>query len=189
MDNRDEFFSELFDEDSVQQKAIKAARQLEFEERVIKCAFTAGGYKPPSWGRLANMCRDATNEIKLNFMWFNTEFPRFPGVLCGSRVPYLHELLIKDVFSLGQPVERKNKLLRRLMRVFEKHEIDATNKFVFAFTITKTLLVAHNLTQLEPPETETSVEIHYRLMNRSFIIEPAKVVFARIGADWARDLA
>lgn len=181
MDQRDDFFSELFDDNSAQQKALRAASQLAFEERVIKRAFTDGGKKPTSWGRLANLCRSATNEVKLNFMWFNAEFRRFPATLCGRRVPYLHELTFNDLLRPNE----KNRLVRAISKALGKQEIDETQKFIFAFPVTKTLFTAHNLEHLPPPAF--SAELRFHIQGRPLIIESAKTAFARIGSDWVAD--
>jgi len=180
-DAREDFFDKVFGDQ--QQAAINVVRQLAFEERVIKRVFTDCGQKPAGWGRLANLCRAATGEVKLNFAWFNSEFSRFPGVLCGKRIPYMHKIALLDLFKL----KNKNRLVRAISKELNTQEINEARPFVFAFTIVKTLFVAHNLDLAPHPEVEFSAEVRFHTFARPLIVEPAKIAFAKIGAEWCTE--
>jgi hypothetical protein len=138
--DRDDFFQNIFDENSQGAEAIRAQRQLSYEERVIKRVFKECGIAVRGWGRYVNECRDMTGHPTLNFFWFNSVF-RFPE-LCGQRIPRLHELTFADIFKPGS----KNRLVRAVAKNLAKNEINSTRPFVFVFPVVRSSFCAHNLT-------------------------------------------
>lgn len=183
--DRDEFFGGLFDEKGDYETEIRAVRQLAFEERVIKRVFTGCGYKPGSWGRLANQCRAVTGENKLNFNWFNSEYRSFPGHLCGKRIPYLHQLNVLDLFKMNQ----HNRIVKTLLRALNKLDI-ADNpldaRFLFAFPIKRTLFCAHNISKYLNVEDDNQLlaSLQFQIDKRELTIAPAKTVFMGLGTAW-----
>lgn len=182
--DRDQFFGELFNEKGANADAIREQRQLSFEERVIKRVFTECGAKQTSWGRLVNECRNATGHQHLNFNWFNSTYRQFPGVLCGKRIPRLHELTTLDIFK--NPGKVKNRLAAAVANNLHKQDVDPEQPFVFLFPVTRTMFCAHNI----DTETGEYPRIQWRatfrpMNNLVLLVEPTISLFRTIGADWA----
>jgi hypothetical protein len=174
----DQFFGQLFDDESDKVQAIREQRQLAFEERVIKRAFAESGIKINSWGRLVNECRAATAQPKLNFTWFNSQF-RFPVPLCGKRISRLHELTLAD---LMRPAD-KNRLYKAVMKNVAKLDIDLSAGFAFVFPVTRKMFCAHT-TQREPvPGPRWTIVGEHSILT----IEPTTTFFQSIGPGWFMD--
>jgi hypothetical protein len=187
--SRDEFFDNLFNEATPAAEDLKAIRQLAYEERVIKRVFTECGAKPQyGWGAMAKACRAATDEVKLNFRWFNSAYGTFPGKLIGGRIPYLHKLTIVDLFK---PVE-KNRLVKAVSKQLVKHDIDpGVTGYVFVFPIIKTAFCAHSLLGAGQDFVGdgSRVQLWFRLhgVKRPMFIEPLKTLCQTIGDNWSSD--
>jgi hypothetical protein len=177
MMDRDAFFSNLFNEDGDAIEAIRFQRQLSFEERTVKRAFTECGIKIKSWGMLVNQCKNETGLHKLNFNWFNSSY-RFPARLCGRRIPKLHELTIHDLFK-----PKKNRLVHAVVKNLAKQEVDPDEKFVFVFPVTRKMFCAHNLT----PDRSTGIDTiswQFKTDDWQLTVEPTVSFFGNLGADW-----
>ena len=175
--NRDQFFGDIFNENV---EAVRAQRQLGFEERTIKRVFKECGANRVSWGRLVNECRDMTGQHNLNFNWFHTAYPEFPGTLCGKRIPKLHELTLADM--LKHPSSGKNRLFQAIVKTLHRQEIDTSRGFVFVFPIVRTMFCAHNIDTPgdEHPRVQWRAEID-RVVLR---IEPTVSFFRTVGPAW-----
>lgn len=179
--DRDQFFSNLFDENSEQAAASREQKQLSFEERVIKRVFRECGIKINSWGRFANDCRDVTGQLGLNFRWFNSSF-KFPATLCGKRIytgrsgTKLYELTIRDLLK---PPE-KNRVLKIVSRILHDQGISDDDFFVFVFPVVGTMFCAHNLSVEGTPGTRLS----FQLPNDLIYIEATATLFSAVGAEW-----
>ena len=174
----DQFFSRLFDDDSDKAQAIREQRQLSFEERIIKRAFTESGIKIGSWGKLVNECRHITGQPKLNFKWFNSEF-RFPVPLCGRRIPKLHELTLPDLLRPA----KQNRLFKAVITALRKLDLDTTRGFAFMFPVTRKMFCAHT-TQLEPvPGPRWTITGEKNILT----IEPTATFFQSVGPTWFTD--
>jgi hypothetical protein len=172
------FFGRLQNEDSVQDELRRQQRQLAYEERIIKRVFSECGIKLNGWGRLANECRKQTAQDKLNFGWFNQAFSRFPGRLCGRRIPKLHELNFQDLFK----PTKDNRLLKAVAKALAKDEVASKNKrFVFVFPVVRTFFCAYNLDLEVAGPTLGLREDDGRLI---MAVSPTSSLFATIGADW-----
>lgn len=171
--DRDNFFENLRDDKGEHVEALRAQRQLAYEERVIKRVFSECGIKINGWGRYANRCREATGQDRLNFEWFNQAFRGFPGVLGGKRIPGLHELTLLDLFK---PAE-KNRLVRAVKRGL--NDVCDSN-FVFVFPVTRTTFVAHDR---EPSSTDDRI-VWSAFADPPLFVEPSKHFFKAIGTEW-----
>lgn len=181
--DRDQFFGELFNENSANVDAIRAQRQLAFEERVIKRVFTECGAKRTSWGGLVRACRDITGHQHLNFTWFNSEYRAFPGHLCGKRIPRLHELTMLDIFK--NPAKVKNRLAAAILNNLHKQEVDPARPFVFVFPVTRTMFCAHNIDTADGDYPRMQWRATFRPMNNvQLMIEPTISFFRTVGAEW-----
>lgn len=186
---RDEFFKNLFSDNTPEADALRAQRQLAYEERIIKRVLTECGAAPGSWGALVNQCRRESHEDKLNFRWFNSAYPRFPGYLCGKRIPYMHQLTMVDLFK---PVG-KSKIVRAISRALAALSVDpAETSYVLVFPVIKTQFCAHTIARvaLEPIYDENRFQfcIQPPAGNRGIrplFIEPLKTFCAAIGNQWA----
>lgn len=185
-DPRDNFFSELFNQDSQGAEAIRFQRQLAFEERIIKRVFKECGIKISGWGKMANECRDMTGHNKLNFSWFNSEFSRFPGVLCGRRIPRLHELTMADLFKI--PKDGKNRLLAAVAKNLHRLEINTERRFIMCFPVVRTMLCAHNHITDDTgiPRVQWICSFPPTVKNM-FTVEHTSTLFNAIGSDWYYD--
>ena len=184
MDQRDQFFGELFNQNSESAEAIRFQRQLAFEERIIKRVFKECGIKISGWGKFANECRDMTGHDKLNFSWFNSEFPRFPGALHGRRIPRLHELTMADLFKL--PKNGKNRLGAAVAKNLHRLEVNPEHRFVMCFPVVRTMLCAHNHSADDGPDEP---RIQWRCSfppskKNFFTVEHTATFFSAIGSDW-----
>lgn len=173
--DRDQFFNNLFDESGDAAEAIRAQRQLAFEERIVKRAFTECGIKINSWGRLVNECRAETGAHKLNFQWFNSS-TRFPVRLAGRRIPKLHELTLAEMFK---PLE-KNRLFKAIVKNLHKQDIDATKGFAFVFPVTRTMYCAHNVVGAQSVGPRWTMFLEKAILT----VEPTSSFFRTIGAEW-----
>lgn len=143
-DPRDALAKDIFGED--ESGPTRQMRQYAYEERVIKRVFAESGVTPRGgWGYFVNQSREMIGVPKLSFQWFNQVFS-FPGVLCGSRIGYMHELTLPDMIKPPQ----RNKMLKRIAKQLYKKDIDSRQKFVFCFPIVRTLFCAHNLRSQAP---------------------------------------
>lgn len=171
--DRDNFFENLRDDKGAHDEAIRAQRQLSYEERCIKRVFSECGIKINGWGRYANRCRESTGHDRLNFQWFNQAFRGFPGRLSGRRIPYLHDLTLLDLF---RPLD-KNRLVKLVKRKIPDY---AAKNFVFMFPVTRTMFVAHDR---EPDSTDNRI-VWSAYAKPPLFIEPSKNFFTAIGNDW-----
>ena len=185
--SRDEFFQNIFGENTPSAEIIRAQRQLAYEERIIKRILTESGAAPASWGALVNQCRRESQEDKLNFRWFNENYRGFPGRLCGKRIPFLHQITLPDLFK---PVG-KNRLVKAIGRVLGVAEIDPhKTPFVLVFPIIKTQFCAYNSVRIGqeyvPEIQRTQFAFYPEIMgNRPLFIEPLKTFCRAIGNQWA----
>lgn len=188
MDHRDQFFGNLFNESGAGAEEIRIQRQLSFEERIIKRVFNECGAKRAMWGRLVNQCREMTGHHKLNFNWFNATYRQFPGILCGKRIPRLHELTIVDLFK--NP-DKSNRLAKAIAKNLQRVEIDCARNFIFVFPIVRTMFCAHNL-ELERGPDMSCVQWRVDLRREGnvpaaatrLIVEPTTTLFRAIGTEW-----
>jgi hypothetical protein len=177
--DRENFFDNLRNDSGEHDEALRAQRQLAYEERIIKRVFTECGVKISGWGFYANQCRRETGQDKLNFDWFNRAFPHFAGWLCGRRIPGLHELTLLDLFK---PPE-KNRLLSAVRKNLARCNVDvgADGPFAFVFPVTRTFFVAHSCAPREKSAERVLLSIGDNVW-----VEPTKTFCASIGADWFR---
>ena len=176
--DRDQFFNNIFDESGDAAEAIRAQRQLAFEERIVKRAFNESGVKVPSWGKLVKECQYETGLPKLNFQWFNRS-TRFPVRLCGRRTPGLHELTIADMFK---PAD-KNRLFKAVVKNLQRQEIDAEQGFVFVFPVTRTMYCAHNVVGAQSVGPRWTMTLEQAILT----VEPTSSFFKSIGPGWFLD--
>lgn len=181
--DRDSFFKGIQDEANPAADDIKRLRQMAYEERIIKRIITECGVGTANWGRLANLCRAATDEKKLHFAWFNAQYgATFPGLLAGKRIPYVHDITLPELFK---PLA-KNKLIRRLSAPFAAANIDPfKDRYLFVFPVIKTQFCVHTL-NLDQSEQEQSIKLQIALSGarRVITIEPLKNACAAIGPEW-----
>jgi len=180
--DRDQFFGNLFNENSENADAIRVQRQLAFEERTIKRVFTECGAKRAAWGRLANECRDMTGQNNLNFRWFNAVYREFPAVLCGKRIPRLHELTFSDIFK--NTARGKNRLCSAVLKSLERLEVNPEHGFVFVFPVVRTMFCAHTL-MTDNVKDQTRIQWSWQLGRTMLIVEPTVSLFGSIGPEWA----
>ena len=183
--SRDDFFDNLFNETTPAAEDIKALRQLAYEERVIKRVFTECGVRMAGWGRLANDCRDKTEQHKLNFSWFNATYNAFPAILIGRRVPYMHKIVLPDLFKPAP----KNRLVKAIAKELARNEIDiAKDRYVFVFPIVKTAFCAHSLSRFGEERPADGFRSQFVLRpsgdTRLLIVEPLKTLCNAIGSEW-----
>ena len=184
--DRDEFFQNIFGENTPSAEIIRAQRQLAYEERIIKRILTGCDAAPGSWGMLVNQCRRESHSDKLNFEWFNTHYTKFPGKLCGKRIPFLHQITLPDLF---RPVV-KNKLVKAIGRVLGLNEINPhSQNFVCVFPIVKTQFCAYNSWRIGQEvindTARTQIVLSPELRNnRPLIIEPLATYCKAVGNDW-----
>jgi hypothetical protein len=185
--SREDFFEQLFNEATPAADELKRLRQLAYEERVIKRVITDCGVNISSWGRLANLCRTATDEKKLNFNWFNEEYGNcFPGKLFGKRIPHVHSIKLPELFK---PV-KQNKLLRKLAAALAIAEIDPVkDAYLFVFPLIKTPYCLHTFRDpgYENPDAEDArfqLLVRIGAEKRPLFIEPLKTACKAIGSDW-----
>lgn len=182
-DPRDQFFGDLFNENSQGAEAIREQRQLAFEERIIKRVFRECGIKISGWGKLVNECREITGQDKLNFNWFNSEFGHFPGLLYGRRIPRLHELTIADLFKL--PKNGKNRLCAAVIKNLQRLEVNTERRFIMCFPVVRTMLCAHNHSPEEPDIPRIQWHCSFPpTVTSGFTVEHTSTLFAAIGPDW-----
>lgn len=179
---RDQFFSNLFNENSEQAQFSREQNQLAFEERIIKRLFSECGVKVRSWGMFVNQCREITGRQNLNFVWFNSSFA-FPAFLCGRRfygkqAKRLKEASLKDL--LAPPA--KNNLLRMLTREVEKQEFSSQASFAFTFPVVQTMFCIHNMHDLEDDGTRTL--LRFRTGADILCLESTRSFFRSVGGSW-----
>lgn len=174
--DRDQFFNNLFDENSANAESAREQRQLAYEERTIKRLFTECGIKINGWGRFVNECRDITGQQNLNFQWFNSAF-NFPVRLCGRRIPKLHELVIADLFK---PLP-SNRLCKAVIKNLHRQDVDETRPFVFVFPIVRKMYCAHNVeTVCHDPGVRWTLRTETSLL----AVEPTTSFFGSVGSEW-----
>jgi len=193
--DRDQFFNNLFDENSRAQ-TDGFQRQLSYESRIVRRVFNECGVKPRSWGRLVNLCRDATGTHEMSCAWFNSAFPQFPATLCGKRIGYcgyrrddagnkaslsLYQLTISDLLST-----KNNILMRTLSKALHGFAVSLDRPFVFVFPVVRKFFVAHNMDLPVRPATDVPcVRWTFGAPEGGVIhVEPSAAFFGGIGGDW-----
>jgi hypothetical protein len=179
--DRDQFFGNLFDENSENAEAVRLQRQLAFEERIIKRVFNECGIKRLGWGKLANECRDMTGHDKLNFNWFNSVYLHFPAVLCGRRIPKLHELTLGDLFK--NPTAGRNRLCQAVSKNLNRQEVDTGSNFIFVFPVVRTMFCAHNL-NIDAGDGPR-VSWHMQFEKMTMTVETTVTLFQALGPEWS----
>lgn len=195
--DRDEFFSNLFNEDNPRANAARENAQVAYEGRVVRRLFAECGVRTVSWGRLINDCRVVTGEHHLTFNWFNYTFSRFPARLFGKRIGYcsrrkmddgtsqpigLYQLQLADIFKPTHNV---------LARVVSKALHAAPDyvdgaPYVFVFPVVRRMFCAHNLELAANPELDTP-RIQWIMQTADgakMAIESTASLFAAIGNEW-----
>ncbi len=179
--DRDSFFDNLRNEEGAHSEMLRSMRQLAYEERVIKRVFADCGIKMNGWGRFANECREMTGQDKLNFKWFNRAFTRFPGTLCGRRIPGLHELTLPDLFK----PRKSNRLVRAISKALKRYEVDPQEDgFVFVFPVVRTSFCAHVISNLKAPDRISWRMAWEDASITDMTVEPVNGLCRAIGADW-----
>jgi hypothetical protein len=172
--DRESFFDNLRDDKGEQFEALRAQRQLAYEERVIKRIFSECGIKISSWGRFANECRAVTGQDRLNFEWFNRRFPHFPN-LSAKRIPRLHELKMQDLFRPSG----KNRLFKAISKaLWDRPSVG----FVLVFPVTRMSFVAHDV---EPDNDVKVARVVWSIQaDPPLYVEPSKSFFQAFGSEW-----
>lgn len=185
---RDEFFQNLFANNTPEADAIRAQRQLAYEERIIKRVLTECGAAPGSWGALVNQCRRESHEDKLNFRWFNSFYSNFPGYLCGKRIPYMHQITIVDLFK----PTAKNRIVKAVSKALAALSVDpATTSYVLVFPIVKTQFCVHTSTSVgyeripDANRLQFCIQPPIGVSTRPLFVEPLKTFCRAIGNQWA----
>lgn len=188
--NRDEFFNNVLGNNTPGADAIRAQRQLAYEERIIKRILTECGAAPGSWGALVNQCRRESHEDKLNFRWFNSTYSRFPGRLCGKRIPYLHQITIVDLFKPAA----KQRLVRAISKALATFSLDPVKSaYVLVFPIIKTQFCAHTIARVGYDVLNDAHRMQFCIHPpagsgaKPLFIEPLKTFCAAIGNQWATE--
>jgi hypothetical protein len=122
-----------------------------------------------------------TGHDKLNFSWFNSTYTDFPAVLCGRRIPKLHELTLQDLFK--SPVTGKNRLCQAISKNLYRQEVDSTRSFIFVFPVVRTMFCAHNLSVDASGLTRITWNLQFEKMPMT--VETTATVFQAVGAEWA----
>ncbi len=190
MDERDQFFQNIFDPNGANAESTKFQRQLSFEDRCVRRVFAECGVKP-LFGPLTKLCRAATGYPELSFNWFCSEFS-FPAQLCGKRITYvgkrngapvyLYQLGIQDLFHAGS-----NMLARAIAKAIWAGDVDTEQPFIFMFPIVRKMFCAHNLDiRRRPPAEDEEPILQWSFIrgNVRLIVEPSKTLFAAVGNEW-----
>lgn len=190
-DSRDQFFNNLFDENADAQ-THGFQRQLSYENRIVRRAFNECGVKPPSWGRIINMCRAETGAPELSFSWFNSTFRRFPGKLCGKRIGYcgyrrddsgnkaslsLYQLSLAELLAT-----KHNILLRTIAKAIHAAGVEDGQPFIFVFPLVRRMFCAHNLGFTVTP-TDDAPSVRW-VFNGDLVVESSASAFRAIGPEW-----
>lgn len=138
----DEFFQHVFGNENNGEylEALRAQRQLAYEDRIVKRLFRECGIKIRSMGKLVNECKEMTGQHYLSFGWFNSQ-ASFPATLCGRRIPGLHELTLAEILKPAS----KNRLFKAVVKNLHRQEIDETEPYVFVFPVVRTMFCAHSM--------------------------------------------
>jgi hypothetical protein len=194
-DHRDQFFDNVFNEESrIHTDGFQ--KQLSYENRIVRRVFNECGVKPPSWGQLVNLCKAETGAHEMGCAWFNLTFPRFPAKLCSKRIGYcgyrkddagnkaslsLYQLTIADMMSA-----KNNILVRAVSKALRLFEVDLESPFAFVFPVVRKFFVAHNVElPIQPAAGVSRVVWSYGLEDGSVLrVEPSTSFFAGIGPDW-----
>lgn len=187
--DRDDFFAQLHNEATPAADELRRLRQLAYEERTIKRVITNCGIRINGWSHLARLCRNATDEKKLHFDWFNAEYGgKFPCRLGGKRIPKMHSIMLHELFK---PL-KKNKLIRRVSAALADVDIDPLlDRYLFVFPIIRTPFCIHTL-DTTGPDIDLQHRAQFQIIvagknnktGRTVIIEPLKNACAAIGHDW-----
>ena len=195
MNDRDQFFNNLFD-DNARAQTDGFQRQLSYENRIVRRVFNECGVKPPSWGQLVNMCRGETGTHEMSFSWFNSAFPRFPATLCGKRIGYcgyrrddagnksslaLYQLTINDML-----VAKNNILVRTISKALHNFAVDPNRPFAFVFPIVRKFFVAHNIS-LSPQPLNDNARVMWTFNSSAgglMHVEPSIAFFNAVGGEW-----
>jgi hypothetical protein len=195
--DRDQFFQNLFDDNSREAGANREQRQLSYENRIVRRVITECGVPRVSWGWLVNNCKAATGGHELSFEWFNYTFREFPARLLGKRIGYcarrtapdgsssplsLYQLQFAELFK-----PRHNLVLRTIARALQAAEHNASDPFVFVFPIVRRMFCAHNLeiptsAALDAPRIQWIMQTSPT--GSKMIIESTASLFAAIGSEW-----
>lgn len=196
MDDRDQFFNNLFD-DAANSQTSGFQRQLSYENRIVRRVFNECGVKPVAgWGRIVNMCKAETGTHELSFAWFNSAFPRFPAALCGKRIGYcgyrrddagnktslaLYQLTIPEVLA-----SKHNVLTRAITKALQAFSVDLDRPFAFVFPVVRKFFVAHNMDlPVQPAGNMPRVFWTYSSPEGGVLhVEQSAPFFAAIGSDW-----
>lgn len=195
--DRDQFFNNLFDENNPRTGVSREQAQRLFESRIVRRLFSECGVQKVVWGRLVNLCKQATGEPELTFNWFNYAFPRFPARLLGKRISYcgrksnadgstspisLYQLQFAEVFK-----PKNNLVLRALSKALHAAEHDVNSPYIFVFPIVRRMFCAHNLDLPANPTLDVP-RIQWIMQaaesDTKMIVEPTASLFASIGEDW-----
>lgn len=190
-DARDQFFNNLFDENADAQSG-GFQRQLSYESRIVRRVFNECGVKPPSWGRLVNMCRDETGAPEFSFSWFNATFPRFPAKLCGKRIGYcgyrrddagnktslsLYQLSLAEILAT-----KNNILLRTIAKSLHAAGVEDGQPFIFIFPLVRKMFCAHNLGFACKSQDDTP-RVQW-VFDGDIAVESSVTALRTIGPDW-----
>lgn len=187
MDERDQFFQNVFDQNGRSAAETKFQRQLSFEDRCVRRIFRECGISPPL-GQFVRICRDQTGYPELSFNWFQQQFD-FPARLGGKRITYvgkrnnaplyLYQLSIVDLFNTKSATS--NLLVRAISKAMWSGDMDGEQPFVFMFPIVRKMFCAHNLDLAKPNDTDADkpcMRAHFTLEKFRMTIEPSESLFA-----------
>ena len=188
--SRDQFFDNLFNV-AASAEEYGFQKQLSYENRIVRRVFNECGVRPPSWGALVNQCKAETGSPDLSFSWFNHNFPRFPGMLCGKRIGYcgyrrddagnktslsLYQLSLADIFR-----DKNNLLVRAISNALRDAQVDTDQPFIFVFPVVRKMYCAHNMDLQHTDKDRPRVQW---VFNDDLRVESSITAFQAIGADW-----
>lgn len=181
-DPRDALAKNIFGDEA---GTTRQMRQYAYEERVIKRVFAGSGITPRGgWGYFVNQSREMIGVPKLSFQWFNSTF-QFPSILCGKRIPYMHELTLVDLIKPSH----RHKIWKRVLGEVYKIDIDISRqKFAFCFPVVRTLFCAHNMrsqTAESWDKTDWRFQISMQADGNWLFVEPLATLCRGIpAAEW-----
>jgi hypothetical protein len=96
MDNADDLLKGIYDPALIAER--KAAGQAAYEERIIRKILVRLKLDKEI-GKLGGRAKEKTGRGRLTFEWFYEEYPSFPAYVGIRKIPFAHQVTMKDLFG------------------------------------------------------------------------------------------
>jgi len=196
MAGADDIFG-AFQDPSLAREAQEDARQLSFEERVVKGILRYANV-PLRVGKAKSMAKEHRGSTSLGFQWFSEQFPEYPINLSSAKLRHTGEIKMNQLFGRGF---MRLSFVKEFMGIIDSEDWNPhTERCAMVWNLPHahqaSTMVLHNqpvqaniTTDAERrAEPETRILRPFGHPRVTYVVESLNSFMDTVGTEWAADL-